>query len=297
MRMMVVAALAAFLVSHAQAAEKEVQIRHQGLALNGALTLAEGKAMADGVVLITHGTLAHNGMEVIKAMQKALGERGVSSLAITLGLGVDDRRGMADCAMPHRHRHSDAVAEIGAWLAWLKAEGARQVVLLGHSRGGNQTARFAAEHRDPLVTKVVLMAPSTWSEASERDQYQSRYGKPLAAPLAKAEALVKGGKGADPMTGVDFIYCPGATVTAASFVDYYRPDPRFHTPALLPKIAVPVLVIAAADDQVVKGLPEAVKPLADGKKVSLVTIPQADHFFLDFAAEDAADAVKAFVAN
>ncbi|MDO8606217.1 MAG: hypothetical protein Q7R40_06755 [Phaeospirillum sp.] len=40
---------------------------------------------------------------------------------------------------------------------------------------------------------------------------------------------------------------------------------------------------------------EAVKPLADGKPVKLVTIPNADHFFLDLAADDAADAIKGFL--
>ena len=63
---------------------------------------------------------------------------------------------MYDCATPHRHRHTDAMAEIGAWLDWLKAQGAEQVALLGHSRGGNQTARFAAATADPVVTNVIV---------------------------------------------------------------------------------------------------------------------------------------------
>jgi pimeloyl-ACP methyl ester carboxylesterase len=297
MRNLLLAAVAAVAVlgSHQNAQAEAVQIKQGGLALNGNLSLASGKTVKDGVVLITHGTLAHNGMEVVKAMQAGLGERGFSTLAISLGLGLDNRQGMYDCAVPHKHKHTDSLDEIGAWLGWLKEQGASKAVLMGHSRGGAQTAMFAAERPNPMVAKVVLLAPMTYDEKAEREIYQAKYGKPMAEPLAKAAALVKAGKGAEMMTDTGFIYCPGATVSAASFASYYQPDSRLGVVAPLAKIKVPTLVIAASDDQVVKGLPEAVKPLADGKTVKLVTIPNADHFFLDLAADDAADAIKGFL--
>lgn len=301
MKKLLLAAVAAIAVlvtqQTASAEDKAVQIKQGGLTLNGTLSLASGKAVKDGVVLITHGTLAHNGMEVVKAMQAGLAERGVNTLAITLGLGLDNRQGMYDCAVSHKHKHTDALDEIAAWLGWLKGQGASKAVLLGHSRGGAQTALFAAERADAMVSKVVLLAPMTYDEKAERDTYQGKYGKPLAGPLGKATALVKAGKGGEMMTATDFIYCPGATVSAAAFASYYQPDQRLGVVAPLARIKVPTLVIAASDDQVVKGLPEAVKPLADGKTVKLVTIPNADHFFLDLAADDAADAIKAFLAE
>lgn len=279
------------------AEERDVQIPHRGLALNGHLMLADGKSVKDGVVLITHGTLAHGRMELIQTLQPALAERGLSSLALTLSLGVNNRTGMYDCAVPHRHRHVDALDEIGAWLGWLKREGAGpgKVTLLGHSRGGNQTAWFAAERNDPLVAKVALLAPATWSEDDEKAQFQARHGKPMDKTLGEARRLVKAGKAEGMMKGAGLLYCPGSTASAASFTGYYEPDRRFHTPNLLGKIKAPVLVVAAESDEVVKGLPEAVKPLADGKKVRLVTIPGADHMFLDLAADDAADAIAKFV--
>lgn len=301
MRKSLLAAAAAIAVlltyQTASAEDKAVQTRQGNLTLNGNLALAAGKTVKDGVVLITHGTLAHNGMEVVKAMQAGLADRGINSLAITLSLGLDNRQGMYDCAVPHKHKHTDALDEIGAWLGWLKGQGASKAVLMGHSRGGAQTALFAAERADSMVSKVVLLAPMTYDEKAERETYQTKYGKKLAEPLGKAVALVKAGKGGEMMTATDFIYCPGATVSAAAFADYYQPDQRLGVVAPLAKIKVPTLVIAATDDQVVKGLPEAVKPLADGKKVKLVTVSNADHFFLDLAADDAADAIKAFVAE
>ncbi|MBF0166676.1 MAG: alpha/beta fold hydrolase [Alphaproteobacteria bacterium] len=275
---------------------KAVQISGKGgLTLNAQLSLAPGKHIKDGVVLITHGTLAHNGMQIITSMQTHLAGHGVNTLALTLNLGLGDRKGMYDCMVPHRHLYTDALDDIGAWLAWLKSQGATKVALMGHSRGGAQTAWFAAERPDPVVTKVILLAPMTWNETSAREQYQARFGKSLDEPLARALALVKAGKGGEMMAQTDFLACPATSVSAAAFESYYRAEPRFHTPALLPRIRVPVLVVAASDDQLIKGLPEAVKPLADGKKVRLVTIPDADHFFNNFAAEDAAEAVAGFL--
>lgn len=280
-----------------RAAEIEVGLPFRGLTLNGHLTLAPGKSVKDGVVLITHGTLAHGRMELIQALQPALAERGLSSLALTLSLGLDKRTGMYDCAVPHRHRHQDAMDEIGAWLGWLKGQGASKVALLGHSRGGNQTAWYAADRPDPLVSKVVLLAPQTWDEAAAKAEFQARHGKNLDKPLAEARKLVKAGKAEGLMKGAGLLYCPGATVSAASFTGYYEPDRRLHTPNLLKKIKAPVLVIAAEADEVVKGLPEAVTPLADGKKLRLAVMPKADHMFRDFAVDDAADAVKDFLAE
>lgn len=278
----------------AMAGEEPVQVKMGDMAANGHLVTADGKSLADGVVLMVHGTLAHGRMEIMQALQTGLAERGVNSLAITLTLGLDNRSGMYDCGTPHRHRHADAVDEIAGWVAWLKQKGAGSITLLGHSRGGAQAAWYAAEKLDPAVRTVALVAPMRWDAADDAAAYKARYGKDLAPLLQKAEALVTAGKATEAMAGVDFIYCPGATVTAESFLGYYAAEPRRDTPTLLPKIAPPVLVVAAGNDQVVAGLPEAVQPLADGERVRLKVIDGSDHMFLDFSADEAAEAVAAF---
>jgi len=266
-----------------------------GLTLNANLELADGKTMADGVVLLTHGTLAHNKMEIIVSLQKLLAERDISSLAPTLGLGVDNRTGMYDCTVPATHKHSDAMVEIGQWLNWLKGQGVSDVVLAGHSRGGNQTAWFAARENDPVVSKVVLVAPATWDAKAAAKGFEKTHKQPLTKVFGEAQAMADAGKGAEFMKGVGVLYCPGADVTADSFISYYEKDERMHTPTLLPMIAKPVLVVAGSADTVVEGLIEAVEPMADGEKIELAVVEDADHFFLDFYAEDAADAIAEFI--
>ncbi len=273
----------------------EVTLPHKGLTLNANLEMAAGKKLADGVILITHGTLAHRGMETIAYLQNLLKEKGYNTLAINLSLGLNNRHEMYDCKVTHRHRHADAADEIGVWADWLKKQGAKRVALMGHSRGGAQTALYAAEHDNPLVKAVVLYAPATHDPAKDAAAYQERYKKPLAPLLAKAQSLVKQGKGGTVLEHTDLLYCPDTSVTAESFVSYYEPDPRQDTPTLIPKIKKPVLVVVAGNDEVVVGLGEKMAPLADGKRVQMKVIDSADHFFRDLYADDAVEAIVTFL--
>ncbi len=288
-------ALAAALVFTAVAEAKEVTLSHKGLTLNANLELAAGKKLADGAILITHGTLAHRGMETVTYLQNLLKEKGYNTLAINLSLGLDNRHDMYDCKVTHRHRHADAVEEISVWVNWLKNQGAKRVVVMGHSRGGAQTARYAAERDTSLIKAVVLYAPATHDPVKDAVGYQARYKKPLAPILEKAESLVKTGKGATVFEHTDFLYCPDASVTAEAFVSYYGPDPRLDAPYLIPNIKKPVLVVVAGNDEVVVGLDMKVAPLADGKRVQMKVVDGADHFFRDLYADDAVEAIATFL--
>lgn len=276
---------------------KEVTLEYQGLTLNASLETTGADWPQGPVVLMTHGTLAHGGMETLQGLQAALKDRGISSLSMTLSLGLDNRHGMYECNTPHSHQHTDAVAEIGAWLGWLHDQGATQVALLGHSRGGNQSARFAVEHPEAPLSAVILIAPQTWNEAELEKDYRLRYGKELAPRLEQARQLVSTGRGNVMLEHLDFIYCPDTSATASALLSYYAPDPRMDTPRLIPEIKVPVLVIAGSEDKVIEGLVEKVQPLADGQRVQLIVLDGADHFFRDLYADDIGDAVRALLAR
>jgi pimeloyl-ACP methyl ester carboxylesterase len=264
---------------------REVNTSYNDLTLNANLELAEGKSLQDGVILMTHGTLAHNNMEIMATLQEVFKEQGQNTLAINLSLSLNDRHGFYDCATPHKHKHTDALDEIGVWLNWLKQQGAKNIVLLGHSRGGNQTAWFASERDDPEIKAVVLIAPALWDAESAAKDYKKRYDKNLQPVLDKAKALSKAGNNAW-MEHTDFIYCKDTKVEAATFVSYYDPDPRRDTVYLLPKIAKPVLVFAGSEDTTVKDVDKKVAPLADDKKIKLVVLDGADHFFRDLYVYD-----------
>ena len=266
-------------------AQEEVKIEHRGITLNARLSRLESWPRGP-VFLMAHGTFAHNQMEIMATLQELLAEAEFSSLAINLGLGIDDRHGNLACETPHDHRDSDALDEIGLWLAWLKARGAEQVVLLGHSRSGNQIARFVLDRDTPQVQALVLIAPSTRGADQGAKKYQESFGVPLSMRLEEARELVAAGKPGAWMEQTGFIYCVGAKVTAATFLDYYEPEEYRDTPSVLPAITKPTLVFAGSEDKVNPPLEAKAAAVADGERVKLFVIDGADHFFRDLYADE-----------
>ncbi len=275
---------------------EEITLDHNGTKVSANLEKVGDNWAAGPVILMTHGTLAHNRMEIMATLQELFAEREISTLAINLSLGISGRESkMYDCPTPHNHKHTDALDEIGLWLGWLKKQGVKSVALLGHSRGGNQTAWFAAERDEAAIGQVVLVAPQVWSEEKSTRGYKKSYNTELAPVLAKAQQLVAAGKGETQLNPVDFIYCAQTSATASAFVSYYKPDQRMDTPTLLKQIAKPVLVFAGSEDSVVKELAEEMASSAERDNIGFEMIDGADHFFLDLYAEELADMAAEFI--
>jgi pimeloyl-ACP methyl ester carboxylesterase len=279
----------------APAGAGEVTQRFKNMMLNGMLELAEGKTISDGIILITHSLIQHNGREPIPYIQALFKEMGYSSLAINYSLGIDNRHGPIDCMAPHRYTLDGSLEEIRIWIKWLKEKGARKLILFGHSYGGNEIARYAANNDEDTIHGIALLGPGTadhrmWSPGG----YMIRYGKELNDILERAELLVASGKGNTLMENVDFLYCPQATVSAASFVSYYRVAPERLLPNLMKGAKKPTLFIAASEDNRLPDLNRLVKPFVDGKRTRLVVIEGAGHFFLDLHADDAVERAVEF---
>lgn len=276
------------------ASAEDVKQTYQGKTLNANLVYADGKSYGDKVVLLLHGTLTHNGRSTYADLQNNLAKEGITSLSMNLSLGLSDRRGEYDCATPHTHKHSDAIAEVGVWMDWLKQQGVKKVSVMGHSRGGNQIAWYVSEKDSDAINKVILLAPATGEQQSGKE-YQEKYGKSLDSVLKNAKELVKAGKGKQMMKDTDFIYCEKSQVTAEAFVDYYDVKPKFDTPTVLKSIKKPTLVIVGSEDTVVPELPKRLETIKNQKNVTITTIDGGDHFFVDLANEDVAAAVAKFL--
>jgi len=287
--------LALGLAAASPAAAKEVSLRHGGVTLHGFLDLAPGRTLSDGVILMVHGTMQHLDFSTMRSVRTMLRAKGYSTLAINLGFDLDQRRGMFDCERASTHRFGDALAEIGAWLDWLQANGAKRVVLFGFSRGGQQAAWFSAERGHPAITSLVLLAPINPVESAQPARYEAQFGAKLAPVLERARALAQAGKGQTRMENIPFLLCPAATVTADSFVSYYAPGPELEMPALLKRVKSSTLVVVAGGDQVVRDLDKLIAPLVDGKRVRMAIIPGAEHFFRDLYGEDAVDEIVKFL--
>ncbi|WP_018316055.1 alpha/beta hydrolase [Bradyrhizobium sp. WSM2793] len=281
----------------AYAAEQELELSVDGRTTLATLRTPAAMSPDTPLVVMTHGTLAHKDMEVIQGVAKALEQRGIASLAHTLSLGLDRRKGMYDCTARHDYVVEDAVAEIGAWVA--RARGmSRLVFAFGHSRGGNQVARYLAANEISPVAGGVLLAPVTAkAEADLRASYAKTYGKPLEPVLELATKAVAAGRGGEWMDVPGFVYCRNAVVSARAFASFYGPDAGQDTAALVARVKMPVLVLAATKDTVVPDVAAAFTSLAgsSGGRVHLDKIEDADHFFRDLFAEDVADRIAEFI--
>jgi len=274
---------------------EEVLLPHGHVQLRADFNVAEGNTEKDEVVLMLHGTLAHNRMEIVQTMSDLFNEEGINTLTVNLGYGIDKRaEGMLDCKIEHRHKHEDAVEEVKLWMDWLKEKGIEKVTLWGHSRGGNQIAWYASENDNDMISKVLLVAPATWDKAKNDAGYQERFGKSAEELLAESEGLVKESKDGL-MTLAGFVYCADdVKVSPSAFVSYYRDDERKNTPTVIKKVSKPVMVFIGTEDDVVTGLDEQLAENAQ-ENVKVVEIDGADHFFLDLYAEDVVAAAVEFM--
>jgi pimeloyl-ACP methyl ester carboxylesterase len=277
---------------------EEVRTEHQGLEVLGNLALAPGKSLkADGVVLLLHNTLGHHRMELMAVLQELLQERGMNSLAVTLSLGLNARRGMFDCGIEQDHRNEDAREELASWIAWLKEKGAGSIILAGHGQGGSQVALYMASSPDKLVRRGILIAPLAQTAASAGAEYQDRFRRPLQPILAEADKLIAEEQSSMLLqTEVGFLLCPQARVTAGAFVDYYGQNPNLYTPSLIPNIKLPTLIAVGDRDTLGDELREAIQGIpTDTSHVQIAVIPGADSAFRDLAADQLADRMRAFI--
>ena len=276
---------------------EEVKTEHQGLEVLGNLDMAQGKSLkADGVVLLLHDTLAHHRTELIAALQELLHARGTNSLAITLSLGLNARRGMYDCGLEQDHRNEDAREELQTWIGWLKEKGAASIFLVGYGRGGSQVAYYLAKDPDKAVRKAVLVAPLVQTVGSAQSDYDERFHRPLQPVLAEAERLIASDEASSLMENVPFLLCPQARVTAGAFIDYYGDNPNLYTPTFIPQIKVPTMIAVGDQDPAGQELSEAIQGIPTNvSHITQVTIPNADHLFRDVAADALADKIKAFI--
>lgn len=270
--------LICWLASSSTSSAKSVELKHDNLILNANYLPAEDKTKP--FFLVLHGTFASHQMEIIEAVQALLLEEEYGSLAITLSLGENNRKGFFDCSHPIISTHDNAESELGLWLNQIESWGYNSVILVGHSRGGAQIASFAQANHSK-VQKVFLIAPLVWNKEREQANFQSTLNLPLDSVLEKLQS--------NPQMRLDkqrVLHCKNAYVTAESFLSYYDEYPEKNTPAIIKSTSIPTKVYLGDSDPLTDDFLAQMKLLPANKNITIKTIEDADHFFRDFGIDD-----------
>lgn len=257
----------------------EVQLRANLSTLNARLLLPEEAGLGGGVTMLVHDTFGTADDPEIRTLQEALLSAGRASLAITLSLGVDDRRSEYDCARAHLHRHEQAVVEIAAWTTWLRAQGAPTINLLGVGRGANQAAWYVAEiesRGDKLNGGTLLLVqPPRYRRELAEATYTFRFGYEIEPLLSHARRLLRRGQPRALIYRVDFLGCRDTSVSAAALLSYYGDDYRRHTPALLHPPTVPTVVFLDSGNPDSAAIAAQLRMETDGAPLRLHWLPPA----------------------
>jgi pimeloyl-ACP methyl ester carboxylesterase len=146
--------------------------------------------------------------------------------------------------------YEQAMAEVDAAAAGLKAKGATRIVVMGHSLGANAAIGYAARHPDLLA--VVALSPGHLPEAEGLRSHTQE-------AIAEAKQLVAAGQGDVPRRFPDMAQGIPLTATATPLVYLSMFDP--DGPAVIPKNAeamgpVPLLWVVGTLDPIARRGPD-----------------------------------------
>ncbi len=257
-----------------------VQVTHQNLTLNAEYIDGDKQ---NPIYVILHGTWMHHTMDLPSTLQTLLSEEGQASLNISLGLGIDNRSTFISCKIPMVAAHQHAEAELDVWMTWLKQQGWKRFVLIGHSRGGTQITSYANGHKKDGIEKLVLIAPMSWEKSFIEEAYETEFEIPLDTQLARFKSAK------DPKSTqlkAPTLYCGNANVSAEAFLSYYTDQPQKHTPTLLKHTTLPTDIYLGTGDRHSRRLAGYLDDLTQRPNIRVTWIEGSDHFFRDLYADE-----------
>lgn len=255
------------------------------------LSLPDGlKAQADfrnggndkPAVLVLHGFLQTHNFSTVRLIADELSEAGYTVLAPTLTLNIDQRRASLNCSAIQNHSVEQGTREIAAWVAWLKKNGYRKIILIGHSTGSNRLLSYLHSKRDPAV--IAFIATSLGPTVSWQYQEEIRHQR------SQAEAAVKSGNMALGQYSLGFCRNNYAA-PAKAFLSYLQWN-KEQTLINLKASPVPTTVVVGQRD---KWLPPGWSDLIEQEAIPLVRIKEANHYFSGISEFDFQAAILSLV--
>lgn len=273
--MLLIGAFIAFTSLPSRAATVELKIQPNNLIASA--DYKSGKPGMPAVILI-HGFLQTRDSPTIRRLADELTNTGFTTLAPTLSLGVSRRTQSLSCEAIHTHTMQSDSRETEKWIAWLTAQGHKNIVLVGHSRGNNAIQYYLSGKPASSVKKGIMLSIVDDDSRAIDDKRQAMTD--FAQQKIKAED-----KGLYPYKTS---FCNKYMSTAEGYLSYFD-STRSKTLKTLKTSKRPVdIILGGLDDRMGKDWPDILK--SHGQHVTV--IKEGNHFFDGLAEFELAETVS-----
>lgn len=187
----------------------------------------------------------------------------------------------------------EALNEIDAAVAALRAQGAKHVLVGGHSMGGNAALYYGTERK---VDGLFLLAPA---HIPQSDLFRNAF----AESVARAKAQVAAGKGAERGTFDDMELSGGGSYTietsAVAYLSYFDPEGAANMERTVAKLppGIPLLMVVSSEENPnIRAIEDQVYPAIPGDKKKWLEVTAPHRRVPGAAKEQLADWLETFKA-
>lgn len=213
-------------------------------------------------ILLLHGFLQTRDFPTVATLAGGLHDAGYTVLSPTLSLNIPARSQSLACEAIHKHSLNEDTAEITRWVNWLKKQGHRSIVLLGHSFGSMQLLAYLAGRPDPAV-KAYIGASLVEAQIGPVDR------KSLIEKLERKAHTAPRTLVTHPLS-----FCRKYTSTPRDLLSYVRWDQARTLDALHRSPVASWLIMGDADNLLGHNWLAALRHLGS----QIVLVPGANHF-------------------
>lgn len=187
--------------------------------------------------------------------------------------------------------YNEALDEIDAAVAALRDQGAKRVIVGGHSMGGNAALYYATERK---VDGLLLLAPA---HIPQSDLFRNAF----AESVGRAKGQAASGKGAERASFNDMELSGGGSYTvetsAVAYLSYFDPEGAANMELTVAKLAPDIpslMVVSINENAVIRAIEDRIYPAITGDKKKWVEV-SAPHRQVPVAAkEDVASWLETF---
>lgn len=187
--------------------------------------------------------------------------------------------------------YAEALNEIDAAVSALRDQGAKRVIVGGHSMGGNAALYYGTERK---VDGLLLLAPA---HIPQSDLFRNAF----AESVARAKGQAASGKGAERASFSDMELSGGGSYTvetsAVAYLSYFDPESAANMERTVAKLApgIPLLMVVSSNENPdIRAIEDRIYPAIAGNKKKLVEVSAPHRQVPTAAKEDVANWLDTF---